>query len=104
MPAVPFCVPHDLAPDRAAERLLVGVPKLEKAIPGGAHVTATRVGDDGMQLRIAAMGQVIGVDAVLTPTTVEGTVQVPLTLSLMKGQIAQMVETSVARMLGSRTA
>ena len=99
MPAISFNVPHDLAVEDAAQRLMAGVPKLEKAIPGGADVTATRVGDDGMTLRIVAMGQVITVDSVLTPDAVSGTVQVPLTLTLMKTQIGQMVESSVARML-----
>ena len=99
MPAISFHVPHDLSVEVAAERLLAGVPKLEKVIPGGAEVTATRVGNDGMNLRIVAMGQVITVDSVLTEDAVEGTVQVPLTLTLMKAQIGQMVESSVARML-----
>ena len=99
MPAISFNVPHDLPVEVAAERLMAGVPKLEKAIPGGAEVTATRVGDDGMNLRIVAMGQVIAVESVLTGDAVSGTVQVPLALALMKAQIGQMVESSVARML-----
>ena len=99
MSTIAFHVPHDLPSDVAAARLLDGVPQLEKAIPGGAQVTATPVGDDGMSLRIVAMGQVIGVDAVLTAQAVTGTVKVPLALTLMKSQIGQMVEVSVARML-----
>ena len=99
MPAITFNVPHDLTAAEAAQRLMAGVPKLEKAIPGGAEVTATRVGDDGMNLRIVAMGQVITVDSVLTEDAVKGTVQVPLTLALMKAQIGQMVESAVTRML-----
>ena len=99
MPAVPFRVSHDLPVEDAARRLMAGVPKLEKAIPGGAAVTATQVGDDGMNLRIVAMGQTITVESVLTRDAVTGVVQVPLTLMLMKAQIGQMVESSVARML-----
>ena len=99
MPTVPFRVSHDLSRAEAADRLMAGVPKLEQAIPGGASVDATRVGEDGMTLRITAMGQVITVESVLTDDAVSGTVGLPLTLTLMKTQIAQMVEQSVARML-----
>ncbi len=99
MAKVPFSVTHALPVEIAATRLLAGVPKLEKAIPGGGSVVPTRVGDDGMRLEIGAMGQTITVNAVLTTESVTGTVDIPLMLTMMKSQIADMVETSVARML-----
>ncbi|SEN17556.1 Putative polyhydroxyalkanoic acid system protein (PHA_gran_rgn) [Loktanella fryxellensis] len=99
MPKVAFHVPHTLPVEDAAARLLAGIPKLEKAIPGGGTVEAERIGDDGMQLCIGIMGQTIVVDSTLTADSVAGTVDVPLVLTMMKGQIAQMVETAVARML-----
>ena len=102
MPTLPFRVPHALPRDEAATRLLAGVPKLEKALPGGAKVAATRVGDDRMLLKINVMAQTINVDSVLTADAVAGTVDVPLMMTMMGGQITQMVESAVARMLAAQ--
>lgn len=99
MPSIDFTVPHALSKEDAAARLLAGIPKLEKAIPGGGDVTAERVGDDGMILSIKAMGQTITVDSVLTDTAVGGQVNVPLILAMMQNQIRDMVQDSVSRML-----
>ncbi len=104
MPHVPFSVPHSLPVPEAAARLLAGVPKLEKALPPGGHVTAEQIGDDGMRLDIGVMGQTIVVDSQLTPEAVQGTIAVPMMLTMMKGQIVQMVESSVAKMLAKGAA
>lgn len=101
MPRIPFSVTHSLPIDVAAQRLLAGVPKLEKAIPGGGKVEATQIGEDGMLLRIGVMGQTITVDSILTADAVGGTVEIPLVLAMMKGQISQMVEGAITRMLGA---
>ncbi|KQI67513.1 Putative polyhydroxyalkanoic acid system protein (PHA_gran_rgn) [Loktanella sp. DSM 29012] len=99
MPSVDFNVPHALPKEDAAARLLAGIPKLEKAIPGGGDVQAERVGDDGMILSIKAMGQTITVDSVLSDSAVSGQVKVPLMLAMMQTQIRDMVQDSVTRML-----
>ncbi|WP_394152182.1 hypothetical protein [Loktanella salsilacus] len=101
MPRIPFSVPHTMPVEVAAQRLLNGVPKLEKAIPGGGKVDATRIGEDGMLLRIGVMGQTIVVDAILTADAVGGTVEIPMVLAMMKGQVSQMVEGAITRMLRS---
>jgi hypothetical protein len=77
------------------------VPKLEKAIPGGGQIEAPQIGEDGMLLRIGVMGQTITGDAVLTFDAVGGTVEALLVLAVMKGQISQMVEGTIAKMLGA---
>ena len=77
------------------------MPKLENATPGGGQIEAPQIGEDGMLLRIGVMGQTISVDAVLTSDAVGGTVEIPLVLAVMKGQISQMVEGAITRMLGA---
>jgi hypothetical protein len=99
MPRIPFSVAHSLPVEVAAERLLAGVPKLEKAIPGGGQIEATQIGEDGMLLRIGVMGQTIIVVSVLTSDAVGRTVEIPLVLAVMKGQISQLVEGAIAKML-----
>lgn len=99
MAKVPFRVTHTLTQQAASDRLLAGIPKLEKALPGGGTVVASRHGDDRMRLDIGLMGQTIVVDAVLTPEDVSGTVAVPMMLAMMKGQISDMVEDAITRML-----
>jgi hypothetical protein len=75
------------------------VPKLEKAIPGGGQIEAPQIGEDGMLLRIGVMGPTITGYAVLTSDAVGGTVEALLVLAVMKGQISQMVEGIIAKML-----
>ncbi|WP_102109717.1 polyhydroxyalkanoic acid system family protein [Oceaniglobus roseus] len=104
MAGVNFHVPHDLDVEEAAARLLAGLPKLERSIPGGGQVAAERVGADGMHLTIGVMGQKIVVRSVLTEEAVSGTVEVPMMLSMMRMQIAEEVERSVGRMLAKPVA
>lgn len=104
MPKVPFSVPHNLPVPEAAARLLAGVPKLERALPPGGTVTAEQIGADGMRLDIGVMGQTITVDSHLTDDAVQGTVAVPMMMTMMKGQILQIVESSVAKMLAKGAA
>ena len=52
-----------------------------------------------MLLRIGVMGPTITGDAVLTSDAVGGTVEALLVLAVMKGQISQMVEGIIAKML-----
>lgn len=75
------------------------MPKLENATPGGGQIEAPQIGEDGMLLRIGVMGQTISVDAVLTSDAVGGTVEIPLVLAVMKGQIFQMVEGAITKMV-----
>ena len=75
------------------------MPKLENATPGGGQIEAPQIGEDGMLLRIGVMGPTITGFAVLTSDAVSGTVEALLVLAVMKGQISQMVEGIIAKML-----
>ena len=52
-----------------------------------------------MLMRIGVMGQTISVDDVLTSDAVGGTVEIPLVLAVMKGQISKTVEGAITKMV-----
>jgi len=99
MASLDFAVPHDLDRAEARRRIEAGLPKLEAAIPGNAEVAAEWQAEDRMHLTIRVMGQTITVDGELTGTEVRGMTAVPMMLSMMAGQIGEMVSDSIRRML-----
>ena len=52
-----------------------------------------------MLMRIGVMGQTISVDDVLTSYAVGGTVEIPLVLAVMQGQISKTVEGANTKMV-----
>ncbi|WP_375691305.1 polyhydroxyalkanoic acid system family protein [Pseudooceanicola sp. LIPI14-2-Ac024] len=104
MAKIDFTVPHALALDEVRARIAAGIPKLREKIPGGAEVEADWQPENRLVLSIKAMGQTITVDGELAETEVRGVTSVPMMLSMMAGQIGEMVQDSIARMLAKPVA
>jgi len=104
MARIDFTVPHDLDQPEARRRIEAGLPKLEAAIPGGAEVTSDWQDQERMVLTIRVMGQTIVVDGAVTGSEVRGETRVPMMLSMMAGQIRDMVTESISRMLAKPAA
>ncbi|MGR3453121.1 polyhydroxyalkanoic acid system family protein [Pseudooceanicola sp.] len=104
MAKVEFAVPHDLDAAEARRRIEAGLPKLQAAIPGNAEVEAEWQGAERMVLTIRVMGQTVTVDGEVTETEVLGVTKVPMMMSMMAGQIGDMVTESITRMLAKPVA
>lgn len=92
-------IPHDLGRDEAKRRVLAGLPKLEQHLPGGGSLTAAWPSDYRLDLTITAMAQTIPVTLGIEENRVIGTVEVPMFLRMMSGQISEFVKTSAQKML-----
>ena len=94
-----FDIPHDLGKAEARRRIEAGLPKLAAHIPGGGTVEPEWHGEDRLSLAIRAMGQKIAADLDIGETAVNGTVKIPMMLSMMAGPIGEFVKTSAEKML-----
>ena len=92
-------IPHALGRDEAKRRIEVGLPKLAAHIPGGGALKAEWTGDYALTMTISAMGQTIPVALLIEETGLSGTVDIPIFLRMMAGQVADFVRTSAAKML-----
>lgn len=92
-------IPHGLGRDEAKRRIEVGLPKLAAHIPGGGTLKADWTGEYALALTISAMGQTIPVTLTIEDDRLSGTVDIPVFLRMMAGQVAEFVRNSAARML-----
>ena len=92
-------IPHGLGREEAKRRIEVGLPKLAAHIPGGGALKAEWTGDYALALTISAMGQVIPVALEIGETRLSGTVEIPVFLRMMAGQVGEFVKNSAAKML-----
>lgn len=93
-------IPHALGREEAKRRMMAGVGKIARHIPGGAaEVTATWPSEDRMTLNIAAMGQEIAADLDVEERCVKVTLAVPLMLSFMSGPISAIIQRSAEELL-----
>lgn len=93
-------IPHTLGRAEARRRIEAGLPKLAAHIPGGGKLDSAWQGDD-LALTITALGSAIPVRLQVLDDRIVGSVEVPLFLQAMQGQIAEFVKTSATRMLGT---
>ncbi|MGR3323349.1 MAG: polyhydroxyalkanoic acid system family protein [Pseudooceanicola sp.] len=99
-----FEIAHDLGQEEARRRIAAGIPKLREKIPGNPEVAAEWQDGGRLALRITAMGQTIRVDGEVGEDAVRGETRVPVMLSVMAGQIADVVRESITRMLAKPAA
>ncbi len=99
MPDMQFDIPHDLGTAEARRRVVAGLPKLAAHIPGGGTVEPEWRSEDALTLAIKAMGQKILAELEIGETNVNGTVRIPIMLSMMAGPIGEFVKVSAEKML-----
>jgi len=92
-------IPHSLGQAEAKRRIEVGLPKLAAHIPGGGALKAEWTGDYALAMTISAMGQTIPVALKIEDDRLSGTVDIPIFLRMMAGQVADFVRTSAVKML-----
>jgi len=92
-------IPHDLGRAEAKRRMMAGVDKVARHIPGGGEVSSSWPTEDRMTLTIAAMGQKISADLDVEDRLVKVRLAVPLMLSFMAGPITAIVQKSAEELL-----
>jgi hypothetical protein len=92
-------IPHDLGRTEAKRRMMAGVDKVARHIPGGGEVSSSWPSEDRMTLTIAAMGQKISADLDVEDRLVKVRLAVPLMLSFMSGPITAIVQKSAEELL-----
>lgn len=94
-------ISHTLGRAEAKRRIEAGLPKLAAHIPGGGKLASEWTSDSSLALTITALGSAIPVALEVLDDKVIGSVEVPLFLQAMQGQIAEFVKTSATKMLSS---
>ncbi len=97
-------IPHDLGRAEAKRRMVAGVDKIARHIPGGGEVSSSWPSEDRMTLTLAAMGQKISADLDVEDRLVKVRLAVPLMLSFMSGPITAIVQKSAEELLLSDAA
>lgn len=92
-------IPHDLGRAEAKRRMMAGVDKIARHIPGGGEVSSSWPAEDRMVLTIAAMGQKVSADLDVEDRLVKVSLTVPLMLSFMSGPITAIVQKSAEELL-----
>jgi len=93
-------IPHSLGRDEAKRRIEVGLPKLAAHIPGGGNLASEWSGDYVLDMTITALGSRIPVSLTIEEDRLIGSLEVPMLMKMMQGQVAEFVKTSAAKMLG----
>lgn len=96
-----IAIPHTLGRAEAKRRIEAGLPKLAAHIPGGGKLAADWTADYDLALTITALGSTIPVKLQILEDRLVGSLEVPLFLQAMQGQVAEFVKTSATKMLGS---
>lgn len=92
-------IPHSLGQIEAKRRIEVGLPKLAAHIPSGGALKSEWTGDYALAMTISAMGQTIPVALEIGDDRLSGTVNIPVFLRMMAGQVADFVRTSAVKIL-----
>lgn len=92
-------IPHSLGRVEAKRRIEVGLPKLAAHIPGGGALTSQWDGDYALAMEITALGSRIPVSLTIEEDRLSGSLEVPMLMKMMQGQVAEFVKTSAAKML-----
>lgn len=93
-------IPHSLGREEAKRRIEAGLPKLAAHIPGGGGLASEWAGDYVLDMTITALGSRIPVSLTIEEDRLTGTLEVPMLMKMMQGQVADFVQTSAAKMLG----
>jgi len=92
-------IPHSLGRVEAKRRIEEGLPKLAAHIPGGGGLTSQWQGDYALTMEITALGSRIPVSLTIEEDRLIGSLEVPLLMKMMQGQVAEFVKTSAGKML-----
>lgn len=96
-----FDIPHSLGKEEAKRRIIAGLPKMAKHIPGGGEVDSSWTTPDHLAMTITAMKQKVGVELEVEESVIRARVAIPMMLSMMGGPIAEFVKTSAHKMLAA---
>jgi hypothetical protein len=92
-------IPHSLGRDEAKRRIEAGLPKLAAHIPGGGNLASQWTGDYALDLTITALGSRIPVTLSIEEDRLTGSLEVPMLMKMMQGQVAEFVKVSATKML-----
>ena len=95
-------LPHSLGREEARRRIASNIGSLESHIPGGAQVTSQWTGDR-LDLKIAAMGQMIEGMLDVQDTKVHVRLALPGMLGMFGGLIAGALKTQGGMLLEDRS-
>ena len=99
---VSFDLPHKLGKEEARNRLMNGVDKIERHIPGGAKVDSSWQGDR-MTMKVATMGQELSTTIDVFESHVRLEVVLPPMLAFFGKQIETVVRKQTAEMLEDKS-
>lgn len=92
-------IPHRLGCEEAKRRIEAGLPKLAAHIPGGGSLSSQWTGDYALELTITALGSHIPVALTIEEDRLTGSLEVPMLMKMMQGQVAEFVKLSASKML-----
>jgi hypothetical protein len=92
-------IPHSLGRDEAKRRIEVGLQSLPRIFRRG-NLASEWSGDYVLDMTITALGSRIPVSLTIEEDRLIGSLEVPMLMKMMQGQVAEFVKTSAAKMLG----